>query len=89
MKSWRLWSFKKMSEALPEDVQAQATKNFSLWRGNPWHPSLRFKEVSPGVWSIRINRNYRAFAEKHADGTYLWYWIGPHRTYDKLLREQR
>ena len=85
MKSWRLWNFKRMTLNLPLEIQAQADKQFSLWQENPWHPSLHFKEVSSGYWSIRIGRNYRAFAKKQPDDVYLWYWIGPHGTYDKML----
>ena len=83
--SWRTWEFKEMFAALPENVRATAVKNFLLWKENPMHPSLHFKEWAPGLWSIRVGIGYRALIEEKADGAFLWYWIGPHGSYDKLM----
>ena len=37
------------------------------------------------VWSVRINRNYRALGIRDADAV-VWFWIGTQREYDKLLK---
>ena len=69
----------------PPHIQALARKNFVLWQQNPWHPSLQFKEVKPRLWSARVSRGYRVLAA--FDGaTYVWFWIGTHDEYLRLLR---
>jgi hypothetical protein len=49
---------------------------------------LQFKKVGERsgqeIWSSRVTLSYRALAIKRADG-YLWFWIGDHKTYDKLI----
>lgn len=39
-----------------------ANKNYKLWKDNPFHPSLEFKEVKPkeGIWSVRVGIGWRA-----------------------------
>ena len=79
--SSRFW---RCYDSLPERVQRLAQKNFSLWKLNPQHPSLQFKEVSPGLWSARVGLEYRALAA--FDGTnYVWFWIGTHDDYRRLI----
>ena len=71
-------------EALPELVRNLADKNFSFLKDDPRHPSLQFKRA--GVyWSVRIGLRYRALATEVDEGL-LWFWIGSHADYDKLLR---
>jgi hypothetical protein len=69
---------------LPRDIQQQATKKFRLWQRDPFHPSLHFKELMPGLWSARINLNYRALARRR-DQLVTWFWIGTHDEYDRLI----
>jgi hypothetical protein len=77
MKSKRSRQFRALFEALPEPVQRQA---------NPSHPSLSFKQVSPNgpVYSVRIGLHFRALAIRQPD-CLLWFWIGSHADYDKML----
>ena len=70
-------------QALPKDVRALADKSFQLLKANRAHPSLHFKKVGK-VWSARVGLHYRAIAVE-VDGGYLWFWIGSHAEYDKLL----
>jgi len=84
MISHRSWDFKKLFALLPPHVQEQAVKAFLLWSDNPWHPSLRFKEMSPGRWSARVGREHRVVGSKQPDGTIVWTWIGSHETYNKF-----
>lgn len=68
---------------LPEPIRALADKNFQLLKANPRHPSIRLKKIG-SVWSARVGLHYRALGEDHADGI-LWYWIGPHGTYNQII----
>jgi len=57
---------------------------------NPQHPSLRFKSIHPTrpIYSVRIGMDYRAVGIR--DGSdMIWYWIGSHAEYDKLIQQFR
>jgi hypothetical protein len=60
-----------------------ADRSFLLLKADPRHPSIRLKRVG-AVWSARIGLHYRALGEDHREGI-LWYWIGSHATYDKII----
>ncbi len=70
-------------EALPKHIKSLADKNFALLKGNPGHPSVHFKRVGR-YWSARVGLDYRALAVPVDDGV-LWFWIGPHGAYDRLI----
>ena len=70
--------------ALPEAVRAQADKAYALLSSNPRHPSLQFKKIGD-LWSARVNLNYRALAVEGTDGDFVWFWLGTHKEYEKLL----
>jgi hypothetical protein len=55
-----------------------------MLRRDPRHPSLHFKKVSH-FWSVRVGLGYRALAVAH-ESDFVWFWIGTHAEYDKLLR---
>ena len=88
MISHRSKSFDRHLSRLPKRVQKLAHKNFLLWKANPGHPSLDFKEIKPGRWSARVGDHYRVLGSKQPDGAIVWAWIGTHETYDKLLRQR-
>ena len=67
----------------PEKIRELSDKNFQLLKANPRHPSIRLNKVG-SVWSARVGLHYRALGEDHPDGI-LWYWIGPHGTYDQII----
>ena len=77
--------FRKALRSLPQKVQSLARKNYVLWRADPGHPSVRFKPVKPGIWSARVGLAYRALGAVEGD-TVVWFWIGHHNEYDRLLR---
>lgn len=79
--SGRFW---KAYAALPADVRRLAKRNYTTFRRDPNHPSLRFKKVDK-FWSVRVGRSHRALAIEVEDGL-LWIWIGPHSEYDAILR---
>jgi hypothetical protein len=69
--------------ALPEATQKLADQNFQLLKRDPRHPSLQFKKVGR-YWSVRVGLRFRALATEIDDG-YLWFWIGSHADYDRLI----
>jgi hypothetical protein len=76
--------FWKGFEVLPRAIQRQAREQYSLFKRNPQHPSLNFKHLAPGLVSVRVTINYRALGRQTND-TILWFWIGTHAEYDKLI----
>jgi len=80
--------FRALFKRLPNYVQKQAREAYHLFRHNPHHPGLHFRKVvdDPPTFSARVGISYRAVAV--LDGSMLiWYWIGSHAAYDKLLHE--
>ncbi len=67
-------------------MQAQARLAYQLFRQDPFHPSLRFKQVhaSRPIFSARVGLAYRALAVRDQDEV-IWFWIGSHADYDDLL----
>lgn len=84
MRSFTAPEFWKLYRALPMRVRRLARKNFALWKENPRHPSLRFKQIGPDTWSARVGDNYRAVAASVPEG-FIWYWIGAHKKYERLI----
>jgi hypothetical protein len=72
--------------ALPEEIRELADRSFSLLKSDPRHPLLHLKKIGR-FWSARIGLRYRAVAVEAPDGL-LWFWIGNHADYDKLVREK-
>jgi hypothetical protein len=71
---------------LPENIRDLADKNFALLKESPRHPSLRLKKV--GIfWSARVGLRYRALAKERAEG-FVWFWIGSHLDYDRLIERR-
>jgi hypothetical protein len=80
--------FRQLFAALPRKVRKQARDAYRLFLRNPAHPGLHFKRVldDPPTYSARVSLNYRAVAVLDGD-TVVWYWIGTHADYDKLLKK--
>ncbi|GAB4300986.1 MAG: hypothetical protein Fur0025_40940 [Oscillatoriaceae cyanobacterium] len=76
----KLWSYYAQ---LPEDVQQLANNSYELLKINPNHPSLHFKKVNQ-YWSVRVGKSYRALGIEVENGI-LWFWIGTHAEYDRLI----
>ena len=86
MISHRSRKFKKSYALLPAHAQALAIKNYRLWREDPWHPSLQFKDIGSSLWSVRIGIDYRAVGIRDGD-VIVWQWIGPHAVYNRLIKQ--
>lgn len=76
-------SFWGLYENLPKSIQELADEKFELMKVNPRHPSLHFKKVDL-YWSVRVGLKYRALGVEIDEGV-IWFWIGTHAEYDKLL----
>ena len=76
-------SFWERYRSLPEATRKVADKNFDFLKNNARHPSLRLKKVGD-LWSARVGDHYRVLGMDAKDGI-LWFWIGTHADYDKLL----
>ncbi len=68
---------------LPKETRDLADRNYTLLKADPNHRSLHFKKVGV-LWSVRVGLHYRALATE-ADGDLVWFWIGSHADYDKLV----
>jgi hypothetical protein len=76
----RFWNF---YEQLPKHIQELADKNFALLKQDPRHPSLHFKKVGR-MWSARVGIHYRVVGVE--DGLdIVWFWIGHHSEYDRMV----
>ncbi len=69
--------------SLPVEVQNLADSCYALLRQDSRHPSLHLKKVGR-FWSVRVGLHYRALAVED-DPDLVWFWIGTHAEYDKLL----
>jgi len=78
--------FRKALKQLPHHVQRQARQAYRLFKQNPYHPSLHFKQVHPArpIYSVRISRDYRAVGIRE-ENVVIWFWIGVHADYEKLI----
>ena len=80
--------FRKAFRKLPFPIQQRAKKAFQLWKQDPWSGSLHFKQIhaSQPVYSVRIGTGWRAVGVKQEDQI-VWFWIGSHAEYDKLISQ--
>ena len=84
MKHFTVPSFWKSYKSLPKEVQDLSDKKFELLKQDSKHPSLHFKKIDK-YWSVRVGLNYRSLAIE-VKGNTLWFWIGNHSDYDKLVK---
>jgi len=86
LKSRTSKEFRNLLAKLPADVQRAADSSYTLFQGNPSHPSLHFKPLQglSDVYSVRISLGYRALG-RVAGGGIVWFWIGSHADYDRIV----
>ncbi len=82
--------FRKLIAQLPKEIQKHAREAYLQFEKDPYHPGLRFKRVHSKrpIYAVRISRDYRALGIQK-DNEIIWFWIGSHSDYDKMLREMR
>jgi mRNA-degrading endonuclease RelE of RelBE toxin-antitoxin system len=80
--------FRRTLVNLPPQIRAQAREAYRHFQNDPAYPSLHFKQVhsSLPIYSVRIGKGYRAVGQRDEKGI-LWFWIGSHAEYDKLLSQ--
>jgi hypothetical protein len=88
IQSKRTHNFKKLFDALPEQIKQNARKQFRAFSQNPNHPSLRIKLIGSTrnnklkIYEVAIGMGYRATCFLDKD-VYVWFWIGTHSSFDK------
>ena len=82
--------FRKLYENLPEQIRKQAMEAYIQFKSDSYYPSLHFKRVhsSRPIYSVRITKDYRAVGIQQ-NNEIIWFWIGSHSDYDKLLNQLR
>lgn len=87
MKSHTTKNFRVLYEKLPEEIRKRAKKQYMLFKSDSFHPSLNFKRVHSALptFSVRITSAYRAVGTLQEE-TIVWFWIGGHDDYEKLLK---
>lgn len=68
---------------LPAETRERARRAYRLWREDPRHPSLRFKEIGD-LCVVRVDPDHRAVGLMIGDAIH-WFWIGCHDEYERLL----
>jgi hypothetical protein len=78
--------FRKAFSELPTHVQDRARRAYRRFLTDPNDLSLQFKRVhtKDPIYSARVSLGYRALAVLDGDDL-IWFWIGSHADYDKLL----
>ncbi len=81
-------SFRRDFAKLPRDVQQRARQSYARFKLNPNLPGLYFKLVNSAqrVWSVRITDSYRALGIRRDADNIVWFFIGPHDEYEKILK---
>ena len=87
MKSHINAAFRKRFSALPPEIREQARAAYELFRSNPRHSSFAFKRIHgvSGYVSARVGISYRAVGFLAASDEVVWFWIGPHEQYERIL----
>ena len=78
--------FRHAFQDLPSPIQRRARVAYQRFQRDPSHQSLQFKQVhaSRPIFSVRVGLGYRALGVRSGD-TVVWFWIGSHADYDRLL----
>ena len=86
MRSHTSERFRDAFTRLPPAIQERAQRAYRLFEQNPQHPSLQFKPIQgvADAFSARINDAYRALGARKDDDI-VWFWIGSHADYDRLV----
>jgi len=79
--------FRRLFADLPTEIRQRARQSYLVWKENPAHPGVQFKRVRqrPPIYSVRIGIGWRAVGLRE-DDTIIWFWIGSHAEYDRLLK---
>lgn len=76
---------------LPPGIRAKARESYRLFVADP--ASVKFKAIKRladgnQLCSARVTRDYRVLGVL-ANDIVIWFWIGQHDNYERLIRELR
>lgn len=76
----------RVCEAPPRDIQQRARDAYRRFQTDPMHPGLQFKRLHTTLplWSVRVTGSYGAVGAREGDQI-IWFYIGTHAEYDRLL----
>ena len=82
-------SYWQRFDELPDDIRELAEENYQLWKTNPHHPKLRFKQIleSPKVFSFRVGLRHRTVGVETPDGHMAWFWVGSIDDFRRTVEE--
>ena len=68
------------------EIRQGAREAYHLWQQDSRHPSLHFKRIhaTKPIYAVRVALGWRAVGVLRGD-VMLWYWIGSHADYEKLI----
>jgi hypothetical protein len=68
-------------------VQQRAREAYRRFKADPAHPGLQFKRLHTTLplWSVRVSDSYRAVGVRKSDEEIIWFFIGTHAEYDRML----
>ena len=92
MKSRRTQRFRPLYDKLPERIRQDANEAYAKFALNPNHPGLNFERIQGArapLFSARVNEQFRVLGRGEGADTIVWFWIGTHQEYDKLLHQYR
>ena len=92
MKSQRTKCFRALYDVLPERVRQDADAAYAQFATNPNYPGLnleRIQGVKAPIFAARVREQYRVLGRGEGADTIVWFWIGTHQEYDKLLNQYR
>ncbi|MCH8840219.1 MAG: hypothetical protein IH831_06000 [Planctomycetes bacterium] len=80
-------SFRRNFAKLPREIQQRARDAYRRFQADPTHPGLQFKRLHTTLplWSVRVTESYRAVGVRDNHDTIIWFFIGTHAEYDRLL----
>jgi mRNA-degrading endonuclease RelE of RelBE toxin-antitoxin system len=80
-------SFRREFAKLPRDIQQRARVAYQRFKAEPTHPGLQFKPLHSTLplWSVRVSESYRAVGVRNSGDEIIWFFIGTHAEYDRLL----
>lgn len=86
MKSRTTNKFWKCYNDLPVEIKEKARETYQQFQKDPYHPGLHFKRIHSNrpIFSVRISKDYRAVGIIQ-NNEIIWFWIGTHSDYDKLI----
>lgn len=82
-------AFEKAMKKLGHAQFERTGKSLELFLLNERHPSLRFKELSSGYYTIRVDLNFRIVMRKVANSHFLLVDACDHRTADDFYGKRK